>query len=113
MKRFALLPILLLLTGFGEPDSVFTIAWDYPDALLSESITFNVYASSNRVDWNTITNCVGTNLSMTVSVPYGCKWLRMTTSDGDAESEHSETLWLKPEAHSDSVRVGTLNIGQP
>ena len=74
------------------PTSI-TLAWNYPANQLSTGLVFRVYSSLDITtplqNWTVLTNVVGTNLFVTLSVQPGARYFSLTASNLWGESDFS------------------------
>ena len=102
--RTALLPGLFLLLAqpalpqvsdtVSTPTRTVTFAWDYPTNELSPSLTFILYSAADlslsATNWVSLTNTVGTNLTLTISITPGLRFFYLTASNFWGESLPSQ-----------------------
>jgi hypothetical protein len=90
----------VLLRAAVTPSGKVTLAWDYPASELSTNLTFRVYSSATMqlpiTAWPVLTNVVGTNLSVQVTVAPGQRFFFLTASNFWGESGPSNLANTPP-----------------
>lgn len=117
--RAALILWLCCQTVLGQPALVVTpptphalLIWDYPTNQLATNLWFNFYETTNLstplAEWNLLTNVVGTNLSVGVSISPGQHFIVGTASNFWGETSITSNITVTPPlpvAINDSVRI--------